>query len=59
MKLTMELRGFYGRLLLWRGRNITERQFILILSFVTGISGGLAAIVLKNTIELPVHGTFL
>lgn len=46
----MKLQGFYARLLLWRARNITERQFILILSFVTGILGGLAAIVLKNSV---------
>jgi CIC family chloride channel protein len=46
----MKLRGFYARLLLWRGRNITERQFILILSFIMGILGGLAAILLKNAV---------
>ncbi|MCK4664422.1 MAG: chloride channel protein [Bacteroidales bacterium] len=39
-----------GKFIYWRLKNIKERQFVLILSFVVGLISGLAAIVLKNTI---------
>ena len=40
---------------LWRGKHLTENQFLLILSFVVGLLSGLSAVVLKNTI----HYTYL
>jgi len=40
---------------LWRGKHLTENQFLLILSFFVGLLSGLAAVVLKNTI----HYTYL
>lgn len=35
----------------WRVRNISHRNFVLILSLVVGIISGLAAIILKNTVH--------
>jgi chloride channel protein, CIC family len=43
--------GLLGRLLLWRAKHVTERQFVLFLSFVVGVLGGLAAVILKNTVH--------
>lgn len=40
------------RLILWREKNINEKQFILILSFVVGIFTALAALILKFLIHL-------
>ncbi|MCU4176389.1 chloride channel protein [Marinilabiliaceae bacterium N1Y90] len=44
-----------GRFLVWRVRNISQKQFILILSLLVGVLSGLAAVVLKNTIHTT-HG---
>ncbi len=43
------------RFLTWRVRNIKEKHFLLILSFVVGFFSGLAAIILKNTILFTHH----
>jgi chloride channel protein, CIC family len=40
--------NLYATFLIWKARNINENQLILILSFIIGILGGLAAIILKN-----------
>ncbi len=45
----------FEKIIIWRGRRINERQFILILSFMVGIFSGLAAIILKNTIHFTHH----
>ena len=45
---------FY-RFLLWREKHISERSFILLLSFVAGIGTALAAIGLKQVIHLIRH----
>lgn len=42
---------WYLRMILWRERHITEKNFILILSFVTGILGAGAALLLKFIIH--------
>ena len=44
--------SLFQRLLLWRERNIKEKQFILILSFLVGICTALAALLLKWLIHL-------
>lgn len=46
----MKPKSITGRLFLWRLRHIRQNEFILILSIITGIGSGLAAVVLKNTI---------
>ncbi len=45
-------RNWYFRLLLWRERKISEKQFVLILSFFVGLFCALAAHILKSTIHL-------
>lgn len=47
----MKNRSILTSFLVWRVKNIKERQFVLILSFIVGILSGLAAITLKNTIH--------
>ncbi len=42
---------FYQRIHGWRLRHISQRNFILILSLIAGVFGGLAAIVLKNAVH--------
>ncbi|MGL4292746.1 MAG: chloride channel protein [Bacteroidales bacterium] len=42
---------WYLRMILWRERHITEKNFILILSFITGLLGAGAALVLKFIIH--------
>ncbi len=44
-----------GRFLIWRGKHLGNRRFIYILSFVIGIAGGLAAVLLKNIVHLTSH----
>ena len=42
----------YSTILHWRETHIKEKQFIIILSFVTGLGCALAALILKNAIHL-------
>ena len=46
-----EKRSLFQRLLLWRERNIKEKQFILILSFLVGIFTAITALILKMLIH--------
>lgn len=39
------------RFLRWRARNVTERQYVYLLSFIVGVLSGLAAVLLKNTVH--------
>jgi len=50
MRVSASLR----RISLWKTRNLSNQQFILMLSLVIGVLSGLAAVLLKNT----VHYTF-
>ena len=43
------------RFLIWRLKHIKERQFILILSMLIGITVGLAAVVIKNSVHFISH----
>lgn len=45
-------RDWYLRMLLWREKNIKEKNFVLILAFIVGIAGALAALLLKELIHL-------
>lgn len=38
------------RFLIWRKQKISQRNFILILSFIVGISGGFVALILKSSV---------
>ena len=46
-----KLRGPYMRLLQWREKHITERNFVIVLALVVGILSGFAALLLKLIIE--------
>ncbi len=46
---------YFRRFLIWRVKHISQKNFILILSLVTGILSGLAAVLLKNTIHYTHH----
>ncbi len=41
-----------GKFLIWRGKYLGHRRFIYLLSFIIGIAGGLAAVLLKNVVHL-------
>lgn len=47
----MNISKLLSKFIIWRVKHIKERQFILFLSFVTGVFSGLAAILLKNLIH--------
>ncbi|PLX18509.1 MAG: chloride channel protein [Marinilabiliales bacterium] len=46
---------FSRRILIWRNKKISERKFVLILSFFIGILSGLSAVVLKTAVH-ELHG---
>jgi CIC family chloride channel protein len=46
------IRKWFFKLLVWRERKISEKQFVLILSFLVGIFCALAAHILKSAIHL-------
>ncbi len=46
----MKKSGIFGNLLIWRIKNIPDRQFIIFLSLVIGIISGLAGVLLKNLV---------
>ncbi len=46
---------YFRRFLIWRVKHISQKNFILLLSLITGILSGLAAVLLKNTIHYTHH----
>lgn len=53
----MNEKGILGKFLVWRVRNIKEKQFIVMLSILVGIVTGLAGVVLKNMVHFT-HAFF-
>lgn len=47
----MKKTSLFGRFLIWRLKHLSHRKFILILSVIVGILGGLSAILLKNIVH--------
>lgn len=45
----------FRRFLIWRVKHISQRNFVLILSLITGLLSGLAAVLLKNLIHITHH----
>ncbi len=43
---------FLFRLLRWRKKHITDRNYLLIISIIVGFSSGMAAVVIKNLVHL-------
>ena len=48
----MRKRKILKRLLIWRLHHINDRNFIMILSVVIGVLGGLGAVIIKNLVHL-------
>lgn len=44
-----------GKIISWRLKNLTGKQFLLILSVVIGVLSGLAAVVIKNSVHFISH----
>jgi CIC family chloride channel protein len=51
----MELQGLYHKLLLLRVKYLSNRHFMLLLAFIIGLAGGLAAVVLKTGVHYIQH----
>jgi chloride channel protein, CIC family len=47
----MRKRSILLRFLVWRVRNINDRQFMLLLSIIVGVAVGLAAVIIKNSVR--------
>lgn len=48
-------RSLLARFLLWRVKNIREKNFILVLSLLVGLTCGLVGVILKNSIHYVHH----
>ena len=48
-------KSILGHFLIWRVKNISQKNFILLLSLVVGLLSGLSAVLLKNTIHYTAH----
>lgn len=57
MKVIQSIRlgSLYKSFLIWRLKNVSESQYMIFMSFLVGLSCGMASVVLKNT----VHYTYL
>ncbi|MCK0155761.1 chloride channel protein [Cellulophaga sp. F20128] len=51
----MSNRKLLKRILVWRAKHITNRQFIYILSVIVGITSGIGAVLLKNATHFIQH----
>lgn len=51
----MKMEDLFFRLLRWRERNISEKHFVLILSFVVGVFCAISAHLLKSLIDILHH----
>lgn len=51
MSSSYKFKRLLNRLIAWRIANISERNFIYLLSFIVGVFSGLAALLLKNLIH--------
>lgn len=47
----MDYKNFIKNFLRWKGANLKQRKFIIFLSFIVGLLGGLAAVLLKNSVH--------
>jgi CIC family chloride channel protein len=65
----MKLKGLLSKFLFWRVKHISTRNFVIVLGGLTGILGGIAAVILKSSVhaiqaffdsqELPLLFVFL
>ena len=47
----MKIREFIDRIGRWQEGHVSHRRFVILMSFVVGLLGGLAAVILKNTVH--------
>lgn len=48
----MNFKNYFIRFFKWKDKNLQHRRFVIILSFIVGLLGGLAAVLLKNSVHL-------
>lgn len=48
----MNFKEFFKRFFRWKDENLRQRRFIILLSLLVGLLGGLSAVLLKNTVHL-------
>lgn len=53
--INLKRQRFSRQILIWRNKKISEKKFVLILSFVVGILSGLAAVILKSAVHYTHH----
>lgn len=48
----MKKKSLLGRFLVWRLKNVSDRQFISFLAVLIGVTSGIAAVIIKNSVHL-------
>lgn len=48
---SINIKDYYKKFLIWRLKNITDFQYMTFMAFIVGIACGLAAVILKNTVN--------
>ena len=51
----MPAKSLYKRLLIWRAKHISQKQFVYFLSVVVGFTSGVGAVILKNLTHFIQH----
>ncbi len=51
----MKIRSYFTLLIRWIAEHLSHKQQMYLLSFITGITSGLAAVVLKNTVHFTLQ----
>ncbi len=47
----MQRQTLLGKFIIWRVKHIGDRQFIIFLSIIIGLAGGLSAVIIKNSVH--------
>jgi len=53
--MSRKKRSVMARVLIWRMRNISDKQFVHFLSVITGLAVGIAAVLIKNSVHFIQH----
>ncbi|MBI9060578.1 MAG: chloride channel protein [Marinilabiliaceae bacterium] len=53
--VSMDRKSLFRKFLVWRLRHVSNRQFMMILSVIVGVSSGLAAVAIKNSVHFISH----
>ena len=52
IQVSSNIQKFINRLLIWRLRHVSDKQFVVFLSILVGVLAGLSAVLIKNTVHL-------